>query len=137
MTFPKFRTSSPPPLVGRLDALTGLRWWAAFAVFAFHARKFAPLPGYSLMAYGNYGVSFFLCTIWFCAYLVGKTYRYCATVLVSQVRTDMAGSYGGLANCYPDISPLVALPSKLVGTTFLCLPTGAVYIIFTRLLHTP
>jgi len=59
MNFPKFRTSSPPPLVGRLDALTGLRWWAAFAVFAFHARNFAPLPGYGLMTYGHYGVSFF------------------------------------------------------------------------------
>ena len=29
----------------RLDALTGLRWWAAFMVFLFHIRVFAPLPG--------------------------------------------------------------------------------------------
>lgn len=44
----------------RLDSLTGLRWWAAFAVFLFHMRVFAPLPHASdLVAFGNFGVTFF------------------------------------------------------------------------------
>lgn len=44
----------------RLDSLTGLRWWAAFAVFIFHMRVFAPVPWLSALApYGNYGVAFF------------------------------------------------------------------------------
>lgn len=48
---------SPPP---RLDSLTGLRWWAAFAVFLFHMRVFAPLPHLdSVVPYGNFGVTFF------------------------------------------------------------------------------
>lgn len=45
----------------RLDALTGLRWWAAFMVFLFHMRVFAPLPG-PIMAFfeqGYFGVTFF------------------------------------------------------------------------------
>jgi len=28
----------------RIDALTGLRWWAAFFVFTYHLQVFAPLP---------------------------------------------------------------------------------------------
>lgn len=52
---PSFSTNSV-----RLDSLTGLRWWAAFAVFIFHMRVFAPVPWLSAVApYGNYGVAFF------------------------------------------------------------------------------
>jgi len=44
----------------RLDALTGLRWWAAFGVFMFHMRLFAPLPFLSPFALlGHFGVMFF------------------------------------------------------------------------------
>lgn len=44
----------------RLDSLTGLRWWAAFGVFIYHMKIFAPVPGLSALApYGNYGVAFF------------------------------------------------------------------------------
>lgn len=42
----------------RVDSLTGLRWWAAFAVFAHHMGAFAPIPLPGL-AYGTYGVTFF------------------------------------------------------------------------------
>ena len=48
------------PAPARIDSLTGLRWWAAFGVFIFHMRVFAPVPGLSAVApYGNYGVAFF------------------------------------------------------------------------------
>ena len=53
------------PVVGtptvRLDALTGLRWWAAFMVFLFHMRVFAPLPGplAAVFDQGYLGVTFF------------------------------------------------------------------------------
>ncbi|MDI6023758.1 acyltransferase [Leucobacter sp. UT-8R-CII-1-4] len=45
----------------RLDVLTGLRWWAAFMVFLFHMRVFAPLPGpiNALFDQGYFGVTFF------------------------------------------------------------------------------
>ena len=43
----------------RLDSLTGLRWWAAFAVFAHHMSNIAPLPGDYALSYGSYGVTFF------------------------------------------------------------------------------
>ena len=44
----------------RLHSLTGLRWWAAFAVFLFHMRNLAPLPGANgIVEFGNYGVTFF------------------------------------------------------------------------------
>lgn len=45
----------------RIDSLTGLRWWAAFAVFAHHASGFAPLPGVvdAVARYGYFGVTFF------------------------------------------------------------------------------
>lgn len=52
-------TFAPPPTVTRLDSLTGLRWWAAFGLFAYHMTNVAPLPGQSLFYVGNYGVSFF------------------------------------------------------------------------------
>jgi len=42
----------------RLDSLTGLRWWAAFAVFMFHMRNFAPLP-LEVFELGHLGVAFF------------------------------------------------------------------------------
>lgn len=45
----------------RLASITGLRWWAAFAVFFFHFRNLAPLPEpLSVFApFGNLGVTFF------------------------------------------------------------------------------
>lgn len=45
----------------RLDALTGLRWWAAFMVYLFHMRVFAPLPGpiTAVFDQGYLGVTFF------------------------------------------------------------------------------
>ena len=59
-------TSEPDaaPLVERaprLDAITGLRWWAAFGVFGFHMMVFAPLPHpiAHILAFGDYGVAFF------------------------------------------------------------------------------
>lgn len=45
----------------RIDALTGLRWWAAFFVFTYHMLVFAPLPGVAstILGQGFYGVTFF------------------------------------------------------------------------------
>ena len=43
----------------RLDSLTGLRWWAAFAVFLHHMGSFAPLPVREFLVFGNFGVTFF------------------------------------------------------------------------------
>lgn len=45
----------------RLDSLTGLRWWAAFMVFLYHMRVFAPLPGdiNLVINQGYLGVTFF------------------------------------------------------------------------------
>lgn len=45
----------------RLDSLTGLRWWAAFAVFLYHMNNFAPLPGatQAILLNGYLGVTFF------------------------------------------------------------------------------
>jgi peptidoglycan/LPS O-acetylase OafA/YrhL len=45
----------------RLDALTGLRWWAAFLVFLFHMLVFAPIPGAMAVVFGQgyFGVTFF------------------------------------------------------------------------------
>lgn len=43
----------------RLDSLTGLRWWAAFAVFLHHMTNLAPLPIHAGLALGTYGVMFF------------------------------------------------------------------------------
>lgn len=45
----------------RLDALTGLRWWAAFVVFLYHMQVFAPLPGVTsgVLLHGYLGVTFF------------------------------------------------------------------------------
>ena len=49
-----------PGRLPRLDSLTGLRWWAAFGVFVFHMRIFAPVPGLNAFApFGNFGVAFF------------------------------------------------------------------------------
>ncbi len=52
-------TAAPSARMPRLDSLTGLRWWAAFAVFAHHMTNLAPLPIHHALAYGNYGVTFF------------------------------------------------------------------------------
>lgn len=45
----------------RVDALTGLRWYAAFFVFGYHMLVFAPLPGpiTSFLHQGFFGVTFF------------------------------------------------------------------------------
>jgi peptidoglycan/LPS O-acetylase OafA/YrhL len=45
----------------RLDALTGMRWWAAFFVFTYHMIVFAPLPGMLNVFFdqGFLGVNFF------------------------------------------------------------------------------
>ena len=45
----------------RLDAITGLRWWAAFGVFCFHILVFAPLAPVvsAFFLLGDYGVAFF------------------------------------------------------------------------------
>ncbi len=45
----------------RLDAITGLRWWAAFAVFVFHIRNLVTLPGplEEAAQFGHLGVAFF------------------------------------------------------------------------------
>ena len=43
----------------RVESLTGLRWWAAFFVFAHHMTNLAPLPIYKFLKYGTSGVTFF------------------------------------------------------------------------------
>lgn len=43
----------------RVESLTGLRWWAAFAVFAHHMTNFAALPVYGILSFGTFGVTFF------------------------------------------------------------------------------
>ncbi len=48
-----------PVTVARLDSLTGLRWWAAFGVFAYHMANLAPIPLTPFLHWGNYGVTFF------------------------------------------------------------------------------
>lgn len=54
-------TTFAAPPTQRLDALTGLRWWAAFMVFFYHMRVFAPLPGpvNAVFDQGYLGVTFF------------------------------------------------------------------------------
>jgi peptidoglycan/LPS O-acetylase OafA/YrhL len=54
-------SSAVTPRAVRLDSLTGLRWWAAFAVFFYHVRNFIPVPGWfgELAQYGYLGVTFF------------------------------------------------------------------------------
>ncbi|MGW2562828.1 acyltransferase family protein [Streptomyces sp. NPDC001514] len=51
--------AAPPSRPGRLDSLTGLRWWAAFAVFAHHMTNLAPLPVHEVVVFGKYGVTLF------------------------------------------------------------------------------
>ena len=50
----------------RLDALTGLRWWAAFMVFLYHMAVFAPLPGpiTEVFDQGYLGVTFRYLSRW-------------------------------------------------------------------------
>lgn len=50
-----------PRSLQRLDAITGLRWWAAFAVFVFHLRNLVPLPFpiADVAQFGYLGVAFF------------------------------------------------------------------------------
>lgn len=61
---PEARTGEDQPLsarMPRIDALTGLRWWAAFFVFTYHLQVFAPLPSLpsAFLGQGFYGVTFF------------------------------------------------------------------------------
>lgn len=61
-TFPG--ESGPPPAdprkrLPRVESLTGLRWWAAFFVFAHHMTNLAPLPIHDFLKYGTSGVTFF------------------------------------------------------------------------------
>lgn len=59
---PRARVSAGQPgraHAPRLDSLTGLRWWAAFAVFLHHMGSFAPLPAREFLVFGNFGVTFF------------------------------------------------------------------------------
>lgn len=53
--------ASAQPKTVRLDALTGMRWWAAFMVFLFHTRVFAPMPEplAGIFDQGYLGVTFF------------------------------------------------------------------------------
>lgn len=51
--------AAPPTRAGRLDSLTGLRWWAAFGVFAHHMTNLAPLPVFEVVGFGKYGVTLF------------------------------------------------------------------------------
>ncbi|MGC9668564.1 acyltransferase family protein [Planosporangium sp. 12N6] len=56
-------TMTPPTTerrTPRVESLTGLRWFAAFAVFLFHAGQMLPLPkGREIFALGDAGVTFF------------------------------------------------------------------------------
>lgn len=51
--------SASPAL--RLDALTSLSWFAAFAVFLFHMRNIVSFPSWMswIVDNGHYGVTFF------------------------------------------------------------------------------
>jgi len=56
--------TTPHPLdqrMPRIDALTGMRWWAAFYVFTYHMLVFAPLPQgiADFLIHGDLGVTFF------------------------------------------------------------------------------
>lgn len=48
-----------PGALPRLDSLTGLRWWAALAVFVHHMTNFAALPVHEALRLGAHGVAFF------------------------------------------------------------------------------
>ncbi|GAA4165597.1 acyltransferase [Gryllotalpicola daejeonensis] len=61
---PSARLIDPTPLpkgaVGRLDSLTGLRWFAAFVVFLHHVQNLGAIPAFApFLRYGTYGVTFF------------------------------------------------------------------------------
>ena len=47
------------PRVQRLDSLTGLCWWAAFGVFAYHMANLAPVPWVRVLSFGNFSVMLF------------------------------------------------------------------------------
>ena len=50
----------PRGTVSRLDSLTGLRWFAAFAVFLHHVQQLGPIkPLVPILKHGVYGVTFF------------------------------------------------------------------------------
>ncbi|WP_254367843.1 acyltransferase [Microbacterium sp. NC79] len=53
--------TAPAVPVARLDSLTSLRWWAAFAVFLFHMRNMVTFPPWLqwFVEQGHHGVTFF------------------------------------------------------------------------------
>lgn len=51
--------AEPRKRLPRVESLTGLRWWAAFFVFAHHMTNLAPLPIWDFLKYGTSGVTFF------------------------------------------------------------------------------
>jgi peptidoglycan/LPS O-acetylase OafA/YrhL len=51
--------AEPRARLPRVESLTGLRWWAAFFVFAHHMTNLAPLPIFDFLKYGTSGVTFF------------------------------------------------------------------------------
>jgi peptidoglycan/LPS O-acetylase OafA/YrhL len=54
------RTGTAGRGAARLDSLTGLRWWAAFAIFLSHVNVLLPVPGTrGLFGLGVAGVTFF------------------------------------------------------------------------------
>lgn len=46
----------------RLDSLTGLRWWAAFGVFAYHMANLAPLRHQNFLTLDTQEFHFSLCS---------------------------------------------------------------------------
>lgn len=56
---PTHRTADLSALPPRLDSLTGLRWFAAFAVFLHHAGNFGSTDMAPVLRFGTYGVTFF------------------------------------------------------------------------------
>lgn len=76
----------------RLDSLTGLRWWAAFGVFAYHMANLAPLRHQNFFNVGYTGF-IFLCALRIRFNLVTNTRHWCETVLVASLCPDMAGSH--------------------------------------------
>lgn len=57
--YPPVSAPAPYLRMPRADSLTGLRWWAAFGVFAYHMAILAPLPIEPVLRYGYLGVTFF------------------------------------------------------------------------------
>lgn len=97
-------TIEPPKRIKRLDSLTGLRWWAAFGVFAYHMANLAPLPHpmEKALVFGNYGVTFFFV-------LSGFVLSWSARPAVTPARTFW---WRRFARIYPShfVALLLAIP---------------------------